>query len=69
MLGTMPRPRKPKADLGPKRNRSFRLPEVILDLLEEVADEERRKATVELQIALEEHLKKKNKWPPPPRKP
>lgn len=49
-----------------KRNRrsvSYRLPEDLLEQLDKLTEESRRTATAELEIALEERLRKFKLWP------
>ena len=61
MLGTMPKPTKP---IRPRRSRTYRLPEDLMDELEALAGEYRRAVTSELEIAIEKHLAEAGRWPP-----
>lgn len=45
-------------------NFMVRLPEVYRDQLKKLTEESRRSVTEEIKIAVEDHLKKKNLWPP-----
>jgi hypothetical protein len=57
----MTRPKK----LGPpRRSRTYRLPENLIELLEQLARRNRRPTTGELEIAIEDHLKRSKLWPP-----
>lgn len=60
MLGVA-RP-KPKV---PRRSRTYRFPISLLEAMEASAESNRRAVTTEIEIAMEEYLKKLGKWPPP----
>ena len=53
---------KPKQN-RPKRPVSYRLPEDLLDLLDQLAADNRRTTTAELELAIEHHLKRNKRWP------
>lgn len=63
MLGTMPRPKKIDR---PRRSRTYRLPEDLIDGLDGLAESNRRPSTSEVEIAIEEHLRAHDRWPPKP---
>ena len=44
---------------------SMRLPPQIIELLQRLADANRRPLTTEAEIAFEEHLRAAGLWPPP----
>lgn len=46
-----------------RRGVSYRLPEDLLDQLDKLTEHTRRTATAELEIAIENHLKKAKLWP------
>ena len=48
----------------PRRSVNYRLPEDLLNSLDQLTDESRRTATAEIEIALEKHLKEHGLWPP-----
>lgn len=51
----------------PRRPRTYRFPEPLLEALEALAEANRRPVTTELEIAIEEHLRKSGvTWPPEP---
>lgn len=63
MIAMMPRlPTKPEH--GPRRSRTFRLSEALMERLEALAERNRRPMTTELEIAVEGHLEKNDLWPP-----
>lgn len=57
MLLTMPKPTRLR------RSRTYRLPIDLLEVLESVAEENRRPVTSELEIAIEKHLAELGRWP------
>ena len=63
MFVTMSKPQR-KTD-RPRRSRTYRLPEDLLDAFEQLAERTRRTVTAELEIAMEEHAKKNRVWSPP----
>jgi hypothetical protein len=60
---------RPKKIHEPRRSVGYRLPERLLDALADVADENRRSFTAELEIAIEAYLAKLKKLPPRPPNP
>jgi hypothetical protein len=63
MIASMP-PRKRPGE-GPRRNRTYRFPDALIARVEALADRNRRPVTTEIEIALEEHLRRNKLWPPP----
>ena len=61
---TVARPKK--SERSPRRSRTYRLPDDLVEQLETLAERNRRPVTTELEVALEEHLKRNKLWPPTP---
>ncbi len=56
--------KKRKADRHKKRSYTMRLEDRLMAQVKELAERNRRTATMEVTIALEEHLTKAGLWPP-----
>ena len=57
--------KKRKTDRHKRRTYSMRLEDRLMQQVKELAERNRRTATMEVTIALEEHLQKAGLWPPP----
>jgi hypothetical protein len=60
---------KRKPEGGPRRNRTYRLPDLLVAQLEMLAERNRRAVTTEIEIALEQYLERNGLWPVPPPEP
>jgi hypothetical protein len=60
---------KRKNGSGPRRSRSYRLPDLLISQLETLAERNRRAVTTEIEIALEQYLERNGLWPAPPPEP
>jgi predicted transcriptional regulator len=63
MIAGMARKKRPGES---RRNRTYRFPDDLIARVEALAERNRRPVTTEIEIALEEHLKRHKLWPPPP---
>jgi hypothetical protein len=63
-LLTVARPKRPER--SPRRSRTYRLPDDLIERLELLAERNRRALTTEVEIAIEEYLTRAKLWPPPP---
>lgn len=59
------KPTSPGSSDRHKPRRSVALPPELVDLVEALAEKNRRPLVWEIRIALEEHLRAAKMWPPP----
>jgi predicted transcriptional regulator len=62
MIASMARKKRPGES---RRNRTYRFPDDLIARIEALAERNRRPTTTEIEIALEDHLRRNKLWPPP----